>query len=110
MGKAVVLLQGIDSGKYGEEVEPFPPLLEQRMLPSKAALPPLNEIEGGWVSLPLNERKSVMPKLVAKQSSSTRGDNEMEVLVARIGKDSEYGKRRQKATTLKRSRRDMVAN
>jgi hypothetical protein len=65
--------------KYGE-VEPFPPLLEHSFCPSKSSLAVVKETEAGSVALPLNEWKSVMLKIVAKQSSSARGNKEIEFL------------------------------
>jgi hypothetical protein len=65
--------------KYGK-VEPFSPFLEHSFCPLKLSLAVLKETEAGSVALPLNEWKSVMPKVVAKQSSSARGNEEMESL------------------------------
>lgn len=89
-----VLLQGMGSEKNGE-VEPFPPVLEHTTWPSAPLMPVLKETEAAWLSLPLKELKSVMPKVVVKQSSSSaRGDKEMEVLEEEVGKDREERMRR----------------
>jgi hypothetical protein len=94
-----VRLHGTAGRKYGE-VEPLAPLLEHSTCPSKWSLAALKETEAGWVSLPSNERKSVMPKAVAKHSSSARGNNEGELVGVKVGKANKRGKRRLKATAL----------
>ena len=63
-------------------------------------MPVLKETYAGSVSPPLNDWKSLMPKLVAKQSAPARGSSEVEPLGGRDGKDSDKVMKRLTAKVL----------
>lgn len=82
------------------ELEPALPAWEHENLPSCSSLLTPKETVGGRVALPAKDLKSWMPKAVAKQSVSARGDSKSESWGVDVGAHRESRAKRRRRIVL----------